>query len=169
AARFMTRNMQKPLVPAIQKLINGGYIDEVHYDDSYKVHLLILRYPPILQFFTHENSRLDVALLVVLSNQAPSELDGSDIRYLVEDCDRTAERAFKVKPLWVPQGPQVRDFLNHYLSELDLAEFDIPGILDLEEWWHEPLWYRSKIPVVGRHSRDNRMKWPSNSEVMDAV
>lgn len=169
AARFMTRNSQKRLVPPIQKLINEGYVDEVHYDDRFKVALLILRYPPILQFFTHEISSLDVGSLVILANQAPSELDGSDIRYLVEDCDRTAERSFNVKPLWVPQGPQVRDFLEHYLPNFNLAEFDIPGILDLDEWWHDRLWYRSEIPVVGRHSRDNTMKWPSTVEVMNSV
>src|SRR5699024_2898884 len=142
---------------------------EVDYDDDFRIHLLILRYPPILQFFTHEISALDVGSLMILANQAPSELDGSDIRYLVEDCDRTAERAFKVEPLWVPQGPQVRDFLEQYLPSFKLAEFNIPGILDLDEWWHERLWYRSEVPVVGRHSRDNRMKWPSNSEVMGSV
>src|SRR5690625_1562876 len=54
AARFMTRQNQKPLVPAIQKLINDGFVDEVHYDEPLNVRILILRYPPILQFFTHE-------------------------------------------------------------------------------------------------------------------
>src|SRR5699024_1258301 len=169
ATRFMTRNIQKRLVPAIQKLIYDGYVDQVHYDDQFKVDLLILRYPPILQFFTYETSKLEVQSLVILANQAPSELDGSDIRYLVEDCDRTATRSFNVKPLWVPQGPQVRDFLEYYVPNLDLAEFNIPGILDLDEWWQERLWFRSEVPVVGRHSRDNRMKWPSSREVMDSV
>lgn len=169
AARFMTRQNQKPLVPAIQQLINDGFVEEVHYDEPLKIRLLILRYPPILQFFTHEISELQIDSLIILANQAPSELDGSDIRYLVDDCNRNAERAFGVKPMWVPQGPQVRDFLAHYLDSSTLADFDMPGILDLEEWWHDRLWYRSKIPVVGRHSRDNRMKWPSSREVMDAV
>lgn len=169
ATRFMTQNIQKRLVPSIQKLINEGYVEQIHYDDQFKVDLLILRYPPILQFFTHETSGLEVQSLLILANQAPSELDGSDIRYLVEDCDRTAARSFHVKPLWVPQGPQVRDFLEHYLPSLDLAEFNIPGILDLDEWWQERLWFRSEVPVVGRHSRDNNMKWPSNREVMNFV
>lgn len=169
ALRFMTRNIQKPLVPAIQNLINEGHVHEVQYDDDFRIDLLILRYPPILQFFTHEISDLDVGSLIILANQAPSELDGSDIRYLVEDCDRVAERAFKVRPLWVPQGPQVRDFLEQCLPSSNLAKFNIPEILDLDEWWHERLWYRSEVPVVGRHSRDNRMKWPSSSEVMGSV
>lgn len=169
AVRFMTQNIQKSLVPAIQSLINEGYVHEVHYDDTLKIRLLILRYPPILQFFTHEISGLDVESMLILANQAPSELDGSDIRYLVDDCERVAERAFKVRPLWAPQGPQVRDFLERYLPSSKLTKFDVPGVLDLDEWWHERLWYRSEIPVVGRHSRDNRMKWPSTSEVMDIV
>lgn len=169
AARFMTRNNQKPLVPVIQKLINERFVEEVHYDESLDVRLLILRYPPILQFFTHDISKLRIGSLLILANQAPSELDGTDIRYLVPECDRNAERAFRTKPLWVPQGPQVRDFLEHYLSGDRLANFDMPGILNIEEWWHQRLWYRSEIPVIGRHSRDNHMKWPSSREVMESV
>src|SRR5699024_8158380 len=107
--------------------------------------------------------------MIILANQAPAELDGSDIRYLVSDCHKNAEVAFGVRPTWVPQGPQVRAFLEHYLDSFDLADFDLPGILNLYEWWHNRLWYRSKIPVIGRHSRDNHMKWPSDLAVLEEV
>lgn len=169
AARFMTKSDRKRLNPVIQKMINEGYVDEVHYDESAYIRLLILRYPPILQFFTHTPSSLDVESMIILANQAPSELDGRDIRYLVEDCDHNARVAFDTEPIWVPQGPQVREFLEHYLSYPKLANFDMPGILDLGEWWHDRLWYRSDIPVVGRHSRDNIMKWPEDSDILSAV
>ena len=45
----------------------------------------------------------------------------------------------------------------------------MPGILDVSEWWLERLWYRSGLPVVGRHSRDNKMKWPADRAVLEQV
>src|SRR5699024_2293314 len=114
AARFMNSGAPKPLNDAVQKLINEQVIDEVFYDDFAQVRLLILRYPPILQFFAHERSNLTISSMIILANQAPSELDGRDVRYLVGDCHANARSAFGVEPLWVPQGPQVRDFLAHY-------------------------------------------------------
>lgn len=162
AARFMSEGASGALNDEIQKLINDGVVEEAMYDDETRVRLLILRYPPILQFFTHETSSLDIESMVIVANQAPSELDGTDIRYLVDDCHKNAECSFGVTPVWAPQGPQVRDFLELYLKPPRLSRHDIPGILDLEQWWHKRLWYRSTVPVVGRHSRDDVMKWPAS-------
>lgn len=169
AGRFMSMGGQKPLNSQIQTLINEGFVDEVLYDEDICVRLLILRYPPILQFITNEPSSLRVDSMIILANQAPSELDGSDIRYLIPDCHKNAESVFGVEPLWVPQGPQVRKFLELYLEAPILAGFDLPGILNLDEWWHERLWYRSRLPVVGRHSRDNIMKWPAERAVLNEI
>lgn len=169
AARFMTDGPSEPLNDEIQKLINQGAVGEVFYDDDVHVRLLILRYPPILQFFSTEQSSIRLDAMLIVANQAPSEFDGSDIRYLVEDCHKNAESAFGISPRWVPQGPQVRDFLEYYLDSPILASFDSPGILNLDSWWHDRLWYRSSVPVVGRHSRDDAMKWPATKEQLQEI
>lgn len=169
AARFMSNEFQTPLNNDVQRLINQGYVDEVHFDDDVHVRLLILRYPPILQFFTHDVTSLQIDGMIIVANQAPSELDGQEIRYIVEDCQSNAESAFGVVPTWVPQGPQVRRFLDNYLQPPTLAEFDLPGILDIEDWWRERFYYRSMSPVIGRHARDNVMKWPDDPEVLETI
>lgn len=169
AARFMTDGPSEPLNDEIQRLINDEVVGEIFYDDDIHVRLLALRYPPILQFFSAERSKLRIGTMMIVANQAPSELDGSDVRYLVDDCHSNAESAFGVSPLWVPQGPQVRDFLANYLQAPVLASFDSPGILNLDSWWRDRLWYRSTIPVVGRHSRDDAMKWPDNKEELQKI
>lgn len=165
----MSGQFQKPLISEIQGLINDGQVDEVHFDDHLNVRLLLLRYPPILQFFSHDKTDLNIEKLAIVANQAPAEMNGEDIRYRVEDCHETAQRAFKVEPTWVPQGPQVRDFLKFYLEYPLLENLDLPGVLDIKEWWRDRSTPRSLTPVVGRHSRDNKMKWPDNGEVIEEV
>lgn len=168
APRFMTAG-QKPLTPHIQTLINDGTVTEVLYDDPIRVDLLILRYPPILQFAPAEQSSLDVGRMVILANQAPSELDGSDVRYLVPDCTTNARWMFTENVLWVPQGPQARAAIEPYLRAEEIAPFDIPGMVDPTEWWSDHSERRSSLPVVGRHSRDNAMKWPEDPAVIMKV
>lgn len=166
AARFMGKSGQTPLADPIQKLINEGLVDEVLYDDAVHTRLLVLRYPPILQFMPYDSSSIRADTMIILANQAPCELDGSDIRYIASECHSKAESSFRVSPSWVPQGPQVREQLEKCLSEEILADYDIPGILDVTDWWHDRLGFRSSIPVVGRHSRDSAMKWPADPDTL---
>lgn len=169
APRFMTVAV-KPMTPHIQRLINSGVVDEVLYDDAVSTDLLILRYPPILQFAPDLPSAIAAEQMFILANQAPSELDGRDIRYTVPECDANARRIFTENVTWVPQGPQAREAIAPYLRPEQLEDFDMPGILDPAEWATPiPRRPRGLLPVVGRHSRDNAMKWPSDPKVLQAV
>lgn len=168
APRFMS-SVVKSLCAAIQVLINEGVVGEVLYDDMIDVELLILRYPPILQFVSAHPSALNVKKMIILANQAPSELDGSDIRYLVDDCLANARTNFCTDVVWVPQGPQVREAIEPYLSSADIVRFNMPGILHVDDWWNETADFKSNLPVIGRHSRDNAMKWPEDEKTLLAV
>lgn len=168
AARFMSQ-ATKPLCRPVQRLINRGDVVEVFIDDDAAVRLLILRYPPILQFQTNYKTRLDVSRLIILANQAPSERDGTDVRYRTEDCTRNGRELFGAEPLWVPQGPVIRDILKHLIPQGNLAHFDMPGILNIDNWMTLRKGFRSNIPVVGRHSRDNVMKWPGDRNTLRSV
>lgn len=161
AARFMSLSPRLP-VPAVRRELQRLGVHELTLDDVATVKLLILRYPPILQFARDQSTRLAIKEVLILANQAPSELDGRDIRYLVMDAHRNAERIFGSRVSWVPQGPAVREAIAPYLDDGLLEEFDLPGLIDLDHWKATRTLRRSSIPVVGRHSRDNEMKWPEN-------
>lgn len=169
APRFMSTAV-KPLTPHVQELINDGTVEEILYDDEVHTSVLLLRYPPILQFVPDVASSISVDQMYIVANQAPSELDGSDIRYLVRDCHENAISIFTPNVTWVPQGPQVRDAIRPYLTDDEIEEFDFPGIVDPSDWATAvPRRPRSGLPVVGRHSRDNSMKWPEDGDVLEQV
>lgn len=168
APRFMSK-AKRQLIPQVQALVNNGTVGQLMYDDPVEVELLILRYPPILQFAPYRPSSLKVHRMVILANQAPSELDGSDIRYLVPDCTANARRMFTKNVLWIPQGPQVRAAIEPYLMSDEVSDFDLPGILAPDEWFDCHERPRSVLPVVGRHSRDTSMKWPEDPRVLEEV
>ena len=169
ASRFMDKHLLN-LNDEIQGMINRREVSEVFYHQPASAKLVILRYPPILQIVSDEPTKLEMKRLWVLANQAPSELDGLDIRYRVPDCNANALRNFTENVSWVPQGPQVRDAIEPYLQSDDIKPFNIPGIVDLEEWkTHVPRLSFAEKPIVGRHSRDNEMKWPENPAVLEEL
>jgi len=77
---------------------------------------------------------------------------------------------FRASPLWAPQGPQVRKAIEPYLADSELWEFDLPGIVDPKEWQKPSIDFDGRrVPVIGRHSRDDRMKWPESREALLAA
>ncbi|HEU5128829.1 MAG TPA: glycosyltransferase [Glycomyces sp.] len=161
--RHMTTD-DRPMCEAIQRMVNDGEVEQVLPTDDVECDLLVLRYPPILQFRSGERSNVRPKRMVVLANQAPAERDGSDARYLPDTCHANAEAMFGVAPLWVPQGPQVREALGG-LTAGPLADFDMPGIIDTAQIAPARTGFRSTLPVVGRHSRDDRTKWPTAADL----
>ncbi|MGC0250372.1 glycosyltransferase [Pseudactinotalea sp. Z1748] len=168
AARFISVSDGVHCQP-IQEMLNSGEVGEVYLDDELTAKLLVVRYPPVLQFLPDAPTQWNVQRLIVLANQAPSERDGSDTRYSVENCHSNAKSFFGREPLWVPQGPTVRSAISADVPEGHLASFDMPGILAQDEWWTERVSFRSTRPVIGRHSRDDPMKWPQSRAVLDSV
>lgn len=159
ALRFMGVKA-KPLCKPIQELINDGVVEQIVPDEDVDVKLAILRYPPILQFPPFQANAVNVQRLLIVANQAPSERDGRDIRYIPRECADNAEYLFGQRGTWVPQGPSARESLVGLLDEKEVADFDMPGIIDLKEWSTDRSYFRAGVPVIGRHSRDHAMKWP---------
>jgi glycosyltransferase involved in cell wall biosynthesis len=167
AYRFMVPNMQG-LCNAINELIHAGMVDRVVPDDKLTVRLAILRYPPILQWISHDAFAWSIESAWIVANQAPHERDGRDVRYHVADCVRNARQLFAVDPVWVPQGFHVRQMLSGNVPPHLLSSYDSPGIIDLTDWQvpaKRGSW-RSNVPVVGRYSRDNSMKFPATARKM---
>ncbi|MEV3937636.1 glycosyltransferase [Glycomyces sp. NPDC049804] len=154
----------RPMCEPFQRLVNSGAVEQVLVTDDVACDLLVLRYPPILQFRSGERSNVRPERMIVLANQAPHERDGSDTRYVPDACHANAADMFGVEPLWVPQGPQVREALAD-LTAGTLADFDMPGILDAAAIAPARTGFRSVLPVVGRHSRDDRTKWPTAADL----
>ncbi|USQ80057.1 glycosyltransferase [Ornithinimicrobium faecis] len=162
AFRFMTVK-DFPLCDPVTELVNSGAVEWIHPDDDVDVDVLMIRYPPILQYPPLPGRRtLRAQHVLIMANQAPLEPDGSDQRYVVSDVtDRTRE-LFGQDPVWVPQGPVIRRVLLEQDPELALTPWDNPGLIDVDAWTvreHAAPGRDGAPVVVGRYSRDNVIKF----------
>lgn len=159
--RFVT-GAREPLCQPVQELINAGTVDELLLTDDAVVSLLMVRYPPVLQFPPPGPAQLRVQRVLVLANQAPCGADGTDLRYVPHACTEAARRLFGVTPQWCPQGPQVRAVLRGRLGDAPLTSFDLPAVVEPADWAMPRVGFRAHVPVLGRHSRDSPAKWPAD-------
>lgn len=168
AMRFFTQR-DDPLCEPLRELLADGHVTLVHLDDPVDVGLLLLRYPPILQFPPAEPAKLRVKKLRIVANQAPAERNGADQRYVPIDVHDHAQELFGVTPFWVPQSPRIRKVLEPLLPDGALAPWDNPAIIDAQEWDIERGRMTSGRFTVGRFSRDDVIKFPaSGSEFLAA-
>ena len=173
ALRFATVK-DLPLCQPVLDLIRSGEVEWVQLDDDVELDVLMVRYPLVLQHPPHVGSgrALRPRHLLIMANQAPVEPDGTDQRYVVAEVTERARELFGVQPRWVPQGPVVREVLRAQDPDVELTDWDSPGLIDLSEWHVRS----DRVPgeggapvVVGRYSRDDPMKFPRTLEEMLAA
>lgn len=158
--RFFGTNKTALCAPICDLILKGEVVlitpvDEVHAG------VTVVRYPPIFAFGSLV-TRITQDQLVLLANQAPSERDGADVRYRVEDVCKNVQVSFGRVARWAPQGPEVRATLVGRVPPDELLDRDLPGVIDTAQWHVPRSRFRGSRPVIGRHSRDDAMKWPAD-------
>jgi hypothetical protein len=167
--RYMTSRPAPSLCEPVREMERMGEVSSVFLDDELSADLVSLRYPPILQFPPQAKATWDIQRLWVVANQAPSEVDGSDVRYIPDDCDANARSLFGIEPVWIPQSDRIRSTLQDRLPRGSLAPFNNPGIIRSDEWYTEHL-PDPRGPIrLGRYSRDNLIKFPNEPEKLMAA
>ena len=89
--------------------------------------------------------------------------------YHVENVIANMTATFGDPGLWYPIGPRIRDYVKDEVPPAILAPEDWVNIVDLDRWLVRRTGLQPGGPVVGRHSRDDRVKWPRDTETIREV
>jgi predicted O-methyltransferase YrrM len=152
----------------IHDMLNRGEIDHVDLTSDVTAKVLNIRYPAIFQFADGMKTNIKAETVQVIVNQPPAEADSRDRRYDVGACVDNIERIFGVRPKWLPIGPSVRDALGDLPPGL-LSTGDWFNIIDVDEWAVPRDNFLGDRPVIGRHGRDDRSKWPETAKTLYAA
>lgn len=162
------------MLPEIRSQVDGEQVKVLCYGDKASCDKLILRYPPILQYYQKYIPQVTAKDIHVIVNQPPMSdyTPEGVLRYRLEDCERNIARSFNGKATWYPIGPLVRDaLLNHHadeLSHIELSKHDWNNIIDIDGWKRDVYQPQGKLKI-GRHSRDHFVKWPGSKETLLAA
>jgi SAM-dependent methyltransferase len=162
-------NPKNPWNPKILKIIDGHSVHLLAYGQEVTCDLLIVRHPPVLQEHQCFLPKVNAKHVIVVVNQAPFrdyQIKGSQL-YSADRCQQNLMRLFACEQVvWHPIGPAVRAALLDHLGGIEgieVADDDWVNIIDVEKF-RVPARERGSRPVIGRHSRDQYVKWPDNRE-----
>lgn len=141
------------------QLLLDQKISLLRLGDDYHATVLVLRHPSVTQFLDTRRSTASIGTCALIVNTAPVLATGRGAVYDLRDCRDNIRHCFGVTPIIVPESGVTRQLLTRIDGGVDLAVFDWPGFVETSHS-HDARSTGIGKPVVGRHSRDSRLKWP---------
>lgn len=161
--------------PKVREYIDGKNVEVLVYGQRVTCDTLIIRYPPVLQEWQKYLPDIQAKNIRIIINQTPYRdySDNRDRVYDMRDCVENVQRYFDTKGVWHPIGPVIRQSLvEHHQAELEavtLSEDDWLNIIHVGDWKRSSRPAKGAVPRIGRHARDQYVKWPESVEKLNMV
>jgi Glycosyltransferase family 28 C-terminal domain len=157
----------KPVNPRIREQLRRGRARLLLGDRPIRTKVVVVRHPAVLENAADQLPQIETEHVVVVVNSPPTDIDGYRY-YRPAVADRIAREQFGVAPIWAPIGPLVREAITPEVPGR-LREQDWVNVIDVDAWHVDRPGWRSDRPVIGRHSRPQRQKWPTDPRVVKAL
>lgn len=159
----------------VRDAIDGEQVQMLVHGEQISCDLLIVRYPPVLQHWHRFLPDIDPSHVRVIVNQPPMSDYGPDAvrRYELGRCQQHLQRYWGKPGVWHPIGPLVRRALHqhhgHELGLIDLSDEDWVNVIDVDAWRRPARPAPTGRPRIGRHSRDDPVKWPADAAELQLI
>lgn len=127
-----------------------------------KANVLVIRHPTVLYSTRISLQSIQADHVVIVANHAAIDAAGTQ-HYDIAATDTKARELFGKAPIWAPIGPVVRGTMLQQTQSIPLRETDWFNIFDFPDSSRERTGFVEDRPVIGRHSRPQRGKWPDTS------
>lgn len=173
---FLPSKVDRPVNRKVLEAVDGERVQFVHWSDRITCDLLVVRHPRVCENLMEDLPEVHAARTVLVVNQPPCERYGADGPSPATWDPRRVSAALEGwagAHTWHPIGPAVRSaLLEHHAAELDgveLAEDDWVNIIDLAAWRRPRRREPDGTARVGRHTRDEPVKWPELPGLLEAA
>jgi len=159
----------------VRDVIDGDLVQMLVYGEEVSCDVLVVRHPPALQEWQKYVPDVKANKVEVIVNQPPKRdySETGETLYHMKDCLENLKTYFGKSGTWYPIGPEIRKALEQHhkedLSAINLATEDWVNIIDVEEWKRDEYVPKKGVIRIGRHSRDQYVKWPETREQMEKV
>jgi len=151
----------RPINPRLRRRIESGEASIALPTDHISSDLVVIRHPLVAASVSSTATpHITTDRCIVVINQAPT-VDGSPV-YDLGSARQSVEKWLGITPEFVPIGPLVRQSLIEMNVGVELLDLDWVNVIDVDEWRSERVRGVRRPVVVGRHSRDHYLKFPSS-------
>ncbi|NLS10055.1 glycosyltransferase [Nesterenkonia sp. MY13] len=131
--------------------------------------LLVVRHPLVAQTAAAGFKHISAESVLLVANHPAVDAAGT-WHYDVAATTARLTELFGTDPLWAPISPVVRDSIAaQEVSRIQLREQDWVNIFGTETTATPRTGFTAHPPIIGRHSRPQKEKWPATAEEMLAA
>ncbi|MGP4966627.1 glycosyltransferase [Glutamicibacter ardleyensis] len=154
--------LNKPSTPindALFEFQRRGQVEQLSLGDIAHVRVLIVRHPTVVTYLERADSKISVDRALLIVNNPPVNRGGSGMVFDLEVCIENMDRLFKTETFVIGESDLTRKLSVPLVPESRLLNSTWPGVIASGSM---PSPDFTKKPVLGRHSRDHGLKWPSS-------
>jgi hypothetical protein len=148
--------------PEIAALVRDGAATVVRPGERVQTGLCCLHHPAVFEAYPAVAPRIHADETLLIVHHPPVDGTGA-AQYSVEKvCGITGELFGAVT--WAPVGPAVRSTLLGLPDPPAVAPKDWVNVIDVDAYARPARDPSGRVPVLGRHSRPDPVKWPASRE-----
>lgn len=157
---------QHPISSKLLSLQTRGQVTQLGLSDRAQVELLVIRHPSVVTFMDNVSSALTVEKSILIVNNPPVLVGGTGMVFDLPVCVANIDRIFDLHTFVVAESGVTKRLCESLVPADRLRSTTWPGLVSSREPYNPDF---ERAPVLGRHSRDNDLKWPSTKgEFLDA-
>ncbi|MGP9787855.1 glycosyltransferase [Glutamicibacter sp. 287] len=150
-----------PISEILFELQRSGQVEQVSLGDVAHVRVMIVRHPTVVTYLERADSKVSVDRALLIVNNPPVNKGGSGMVFDLEVCIENMDRLFKTETFVIGESDLTRKLSAPLVPQSRLLNITWPGVIASGS---VPSPDFVKKPVLGRHSRDHGLKWPSTLE-----
>jgi len=168
-------NPKRKILPQLRAVIDGTLVQMLVYGEKVSCDLLIVRYPPVLMEKQRYVPNVEANDIRVIINRPPIRYYGSAEAHLydINQCHYILNEYFGKTGTWHPISPIVRETLYKYhieeLQQIEISKDDWVNIINAQQWKRNSRPPLGEKVRIGRHSRDDFVKWPYNKKTLLSI
>jgi hypothetical protein len=150
----------------IRGCIQTGQAELVDIEQSASASAVVIRSPRTFARFAGRGPRIETDLVVMVANHSHFDTRGNRPWYAVDpiEVDEWLRKWFRAPVVWAPIGPAIRAELEELAPPLQLLDECWYNVIDVDAWVKDRSRFVGDRPTIGRHGRDDAMKWPEARE-----
>jgi glycosyltransferase involved in cell wall biosynthesis len=142
------------------------------HGESANCKLLLIHHPPIMMHKLDRFPDIQADEIAILANQSAQRIrSGENEMYEPTAVQELVTTVFGKPGKWIPISGLIRRLMEEDGRFEPIVSQDWIPMLDLADLQRDPLWRgdKRKSPIIGRHSRDQWIKWPGNADDLAAA
>ncbi|MCV9994110.1 glycosyltransferase [Paeniglutamicibacter sp. ZC-3] len=153
--------LNKPSTPVSETLLAlqaSGDVQQLGLGDIAHAKVLVVRHPTVVTYLDRAESKITVGQALLIVNNPPVNKGGSGMVFDLPACIENMDRLFDTTTLVIGESELTRKLSLTLVPKSRLVDGTWPGVITSDCVANPDF---GKKPILGRHSRDHGLKWPS--------